>query len=283
MNNIKIMANVPHKLRRGSLIRFGGDSAPLFLFKAFERIERLLEDIDGLCDRSSSSNDSEDVKVVCGNSGVVCVSCDNTGSISKQEASLAAQTLVNTLLNAGGGKGMVACGEGNPARRFMWEGGCIGEVEGISGVDGHVYGRVETSNKTETRKNNKRRGITDCVDGESSYDNNNNNSNNKNNNNKNRNKNNNINDGATVVDHTSACLGGRQKKRFKVSFSTAPPQVCPSTCITPEESEESEDGSESGDSLDDTITTENTSPRIEDEPTPPPSPPQLPLDEKEKR
>ena len=50
VNNVRIPPNVPKKLRRGSLVKFGGEKAPLFLFRAFERLDSLLKDIDDLCE-----------------------------------------------------------------------------------------------------------------------------------------------------------------------------------------------------------------------------------------
>lgn len=252
VNNVMLKANIPHKLRRGSLIKFGGESAPVFLFKAFEKIERLLEDIDDLCetdDEGSSSLPTEDVKVVCGDSGVVCVSCNNRGSISKQEASLASQTLVNTLLNAGGGGvgGAFHSGDRVPS----------------SSVDksSKARGDVDVDEKKK-KNNNKRRGITVCADGESSES-----------------------LVEMVADHVSTqgkkkkqCLASNNSKSVK--FSPDPPKMYAPPCITPEESSESsEDGSLDGSDSSLDGNSEVPAPPVagnEDDPTPPPSPPQLP-------
>ena len=90
VNNARVPPNSPYRLRRGSLIRFGSCQAPLFLFKAFERLERLLEDVNALTSENpSGAGDDQDrqesdiVKVVCGDSGVVCVSCNSNGEVSE--------------------------------------------------------------------------------------------------------------------------------------------------------------------------------------------------------
>lgn len=110
VNGVRMLPSIPVKLRRGSLLRFGGAAAPLFVFKSYESPAKLLADIENLtrqetqvsspCPEGDTS--AGHVKVVCGDSGVVCISCSEKGDISREEALLASVTLVNTLRNAVG-------------------------------------------------------------------------------------------------------------------------------------------------------------------------------------
>ncbi|GMH67676.1 hypothetical protein TrLO_g1953 [Triparma laevis f. longispina] len=263
VNNVRLPSNSPVRLRRGSLIRFGGSQAPLFLFKAFERLERLLEDVYALTKEPSSSSstaalpagiDNDIVKVVCGDSGVVCVSCNSRGEITKDEAGLATRTLVNTLLNAGGGETI--------NNNFIKKLG-IGEND------------EESKTTTNTNDNNKRTHRVTNPDFNAG-----------------------LCDEVGLAPPPNPFFSPSPKpvkrrrttppsKNNRVVFSSEPPSVYYPTPITPEEnnSESSETGSDSGDSTDSLLVVDHASAgqgkaqddsSVEtDEPTPPPSPPQV--------
>ncbi|GMH95434.1 hypothetical protein TrVE_jg2506 [Triparma verrucosa] len=262
VNNVRVPSNSPFRLRRGSLIRFGGSQAPLFLFKAFERLERLLEDVNALTKEPSTTStcttttttttppdnpDNDIVKVVCGDSGVVCVSCNSRGEITKDEAGLATQTLVNTLLNAGGGETI----NNNFIRK-------LGICEDYTSKS-----TTTTNNNDNKRAHRVTNPDSDPTSTFSSPD----------------------------PSHPSKRRRTTPASKNRVMFSAEPPSVYYPTPITPEDniSEASETGSDSGESTDDSLlvpdhslqtkTEDDDTAKTEDdssveEPTPPPSPPQ---------
>mmetsp|Transcript_21678 Transcript_21678/g.45229 ORF Transcript_21678/g.45229 Transcript_21678/m.45229 type:complete len:392 (+) Transcript_21678:325-1500(+) len=256
VNNVRVPANSPYRLRRGSLLRFGGCQAPLFLFKAFERLERLLEDVNALA--SEDPNGSEDgqdgqvsdiVKVVCGDSGVVCVSCNSNGEITKDEAGLATETLVNTLLNAGGGEVDQHCAN------------CSGESTKRAF---HASPSFPPFPSKKRRTASSEEGMVQTVSSSSSFS---------------------STSSVPSLEHTNTPPPPK-----KVMFSTDPPSVFYPAPITPEDGNSdtsSDQGDETVDMDVDHVVTSvppppgasddetGSSDESTDEPTPPPSPPQL--------
>jgi len=118
VNGQRLLPNIPVKLRRGSLLRFGNSNAPLFVFRSYERINLQFEEIDDMTRQAataaatpcSSPDVKHEVRVVCGHSGVVCIGCSEEGRISDEESELAKKTLYNTLQNSIGNPPMA--GEG---------------------------------------------------------------------------------------------------------------------------------------------------------------------------
>lgn len=253
VNNARVPPNSPYRLRRGSLIRFGSCQAPLFLFKAFERLERLLEDVNALTSENpSGAGDDQDrqesdiVKVVCGDSGVVCVSCNSNGEITKDEAGLATQTLVNTLLNAGGGEVDQQC-----ASYFSSSG------ESAKRAPPHASPSLPCPSKKRRTASSEDGMVRANSD---SY--------------------------VPCLEHTNTPPPPK-----KVVFSTDPPSVFYPAPITPEDGN-SETSSDPGDETEDMVVDHvitsvpppppgtaddetGSSDESTDEPTPPPSPPQL--------
>lgn len=96
VNGSKLPSKAWHKLKKGSLIRFGGNDqgAPAFLFKSFVGIGNLVSDLDQIY-TSCNDQDSNAVSCIKGGGGMACV-------LDVKDIPAAALTLLNTRMNACG-------------------------------------------------------------------------------------------------------------------------------------------------------------------------------------
>ena len=109
VNGNRIPPVTPLRVRRGSLIRFGGPGAPCFILKCFSSdLDKLVRDLGGVADafsRGTSSREFELLQQQTQKSGVACIRGEGGMAciIDEHDAPVAALVLLNTRLNACGG------------------------------------------------------------------------------------------------------------------------------------------------------------------------------------
>jgi len=106
-NRVPPMASM--RVRRGSLIRFGGPGAPSFILKCFSTdLDRMVRDLGGVADafvRGTASRECRMLQQQTQKSGVACIRGEGGMAciVDEQDAPTAALVLLNTRLNACGG------------------------------------------------------------------------------------------------------------------------------------------------------------------------------------
>lgn len=109
VNGNRIPPVTPLRVRRGSLIRFGGPGAPCFILKCFSSdLDKLVRDLGGVADafsRGTSSREFGLLQQQTQKSGVACIRGEGGMAciIDEHDAPVAALVLLNTRLNACGG------------------------------------------------------------------------------------------------------------------------------------------------------------------------------------
>lgn len=109
INGNRLPPAAPVRIRRGSLIRFGGVGAPCFILKCFSAdLNKLVHDLSGVANAFSRGSMSREfwllhqqtkksgVACIRGESGMACI-------VDEQDAPTAALVLLNTRLNSVGG------------------------------------------------------------------------------------------------------------------------------------------------------------------------------------
>eukprot|EP00591_Stephanopyxis_turris_P005558 CAMPEP_0195527474 /NCGR_PEP_ID=MMETSP0794_2-20130614/29164_1 /TAXON_ID=515487 /ORGANISM="Stephanopyxis turris, Strain CCMP 815" /LENGTH=320 /DNA_ID=CAMNT_0040658381 /DNA_START=802 /DNA_END=1764 /DNA_ORIENTATION=+ len=100
---------VPVRIKRGSLIRFGGPGAPAFILKSFStNLDRMVHDLGGLANAFGNNSQSREMQFLqqqTNANGVACIRGDGGMAclVDGNDAANAALVLLNTRLNAYGG------------------------------------------------------------------------------------------------------------------------------------------------------------------------------------
>jgi hypothetical protein len=109
INGNRLPPAAPVRIRRGSLIRFGGVGAPCFILKSFSAdLNKLVHDLSGVANafsRGSMSREFWLLQQQTKKSGVACIRGEGGMAciVDEQDATTAALVLLNTRLNSLGG------------------------------------------------------------------------------------------------------------------------------------------------------------------------------------
>jgi hypothetical protein len=108
VNGVRVSSKALTKLRRGSLVRFGGPGAPSFVLKSFSTsFGRMVQDLDGVATsfEQTASNKVPILRQQAKQTGVACIRGDSGMAcvVAGKDAPIAALVLLNTRLNASGG------------------------------------------------------------------------------------------------------------------------------------------------------------------------------------
>lgn len=118
VNGLQVPPNVWSRIKKGSLVRFGGIGGPSFVLKSFcVGFDRMISDLDNISNAFSANygkqtNSNQDNGVACirGDGGMACI-------LDGGDAPAAALVLLHTRLNACGGHAALSSGSSELARR----------------------------------------------------------------------------------------------------------------------------------------------------------------------